>query len=177
VARLKRLLSSVKGGQADPLRRAFLTTAAIPSCSQLEIGLEGIVPQAEALSPGRGELTKAKVRGGGGAGWLKTTNGKFRSLMAASIAAAIWRSSAWSAPVSADTVRRIMPALKAAESTEPVRRQGCAEEDRDALLKPEWSPRSSSPAGRMAATSGKQRSRAAAGQASGRNSGGGACDD
>ena len=62
-------------------------------------------------------------------GW-KTTQGKFRSLMAG-----VYRDNHLAfvgivgTGFGADKVRRLMPALKALESDKSVRRQGCAEED------------------------------------------------
>ena len=111
-------------------------------------------------------------------GW-KTTNGKFRSLMAG-----VYRGDHLvfvgmvGTGFGQDTVRRIMPALKAAASDKsPFGGKDAPKKTRDVhWLKPElvaeiefagWTGWRQHPAGRVQG--------AAAGQAGGRGSGGGAC--
>ena len=136
-ARLKHLLEQRKGrGKLIRYVEHFEERGDTVLQSAKKLLLEGIISKKldAPYRSGRSESwTKAKVRGGQEVvlgGW-KTTNGKFRSLMAG-----VYRGDhlAFVGMVGTgfgqDTVRRIMPALKAAESRqEPVRRQGCAEED------------------------------------------------
>ena len=123
-ARLKKLLEARKGkGRLIQLCRAFRGTAATPSWkSANKLSLEGIISKKldAPYRSGRSESwTKSKCRAGHEVvlgGW-KTTNGKFRSLMAG-----VYRDGHLAfvglvgTGFGADTVRRIMPALKAASS-------------------------------------------------------------
>ncbi|WP_338691413.1 DNA ligase D [Bradyrhizobium sp. 26S5] len=122
-ARLKELLAARKG--KNPLIRYvehFEESGEAVLDSARKLGLEGIVSKrlGGAYRSGRSDdWTKAKIRAGHEVvigGW-KTTNGKFRSLMAG-----VYRDEhlAFVGIVGTgfgqDTVRRIMPALKAAAS-------------------------------------------------------------
>ena len=104
--------------------------------SAQKLSLEGIISKrrdAPYRSGRTDSWTKAKCRAGHEVvigGW-KTTQGKFRSLMAG-----VHRGKHLAfvgivgTGFGADKVRRLMPALKALESgQEPVQRQGCAEKD------------------------------------------------
>ena len=108
--------------QADPLRRAFRDRGDAVLQSARKLSLEGIISKrldAPYRSGRRESWTKAKCRAGHEVvigGWT-TTNGKFRSLLVGVHRGDHLLMSAGSAPASAqDTVRRIMPALKAAAS-------------------------------------------------------------
>ncbi|UGY16683.1 DNA ligase D [Bradyrhizobium septentrionale] len=145
-ARLKELLAARKG--KNPLIRYvehFEERGEAVLDSARKLGLEGIVSKRldGAYRSGRSDdWTKAKIRAGHEVvigGW-KTTNGKFRSLMAG-----VYRGDhlAFVGIVGTgfgqDTVRRIMPALKAAASdTSPFGGKDAPKKTRDVhWLKPE----------------------------------------
>ncbi|WP_029079077.1 DNA ligase D [Bradyrhizobium sp. th.b2] len=145
-ARLKALLEGRKG--KNPLIRYvehFEERGEAVLDSARKLGLEGIVSKRldGAYRSGRSDdWTKAKIRAGHEVvigGW-KTTNGKFRSLMAG-----VYRDDhlAFVGIVGTgfgqDTVRRIMPALKAAASdTSPFGGKDAPKKTRDVhWLKPE----------------------------------------
>ena len=145
-ARLKHLLEQRKG--SDKLIRYvehFEESGDAVLQSAKKLLLEGIISKKldAPYRSGRSESwTKAKVRGGQEVvlgGW-KTTNGKFRSLMAG-----VYRGDhlAFVGMVGTgfgqDTVRRIMPALKAAESSKnPFGGKDAPKKNRDVhWLKPE----------------------------------------
>jgi bifunctional non-homologous end joining protein LigD len=123
-ARLKELLEARREGKAGLIRYVehFEVDGEAMMQSARELSLEGIVSKKldSRYHSGRSESwTKAKSRGGHEVvlgGW-KSTNGKFRSLMAG-----VYRGDhlAFVGMVGTgfgqDTVRRIMPALKAASS-------------------------------------------------------------
>jgi len=123
-ARLKELLEARRKGKAGSVRYVehFEVDGEAMMQSARELSLEGIVSKKldSRYHSGRSESwTKAKSRGGHEVvlgGW-KSTNGKFRSLMAG-----VYRGDhlAFVGMVGTgfgqDTVRRIMPALKAASS-------------------------------------------------------------
>jgi bifunctional non-homologous end joining protein LigD len=124
--RLKRLLEALPKGKAGSIRYVdhFEDDGDAVLQSASKLGLEGIVSKklSSPYRSGRSEnWTKAKTRAGQEVvlgGW-KTTNGKFRSLMAG-----VQRDGhlAFVGIVGTgfgqDTVRRIMPALKAAASNQ-----------------------------------------------------------
>ncbi|MHC2468593.1 DNA ligase D [Bradyrhizobium embrapense] len=145
-ARLKKVLGARKG--KNPLIRYvehFEESGEAVLESARKLGLEGIVSKRldRPYRSGRSDdWTKAKVRAGHEVvlgGW-KTTNGKFRSLMAG-----VYRDGhlAFVGIVGTgfgqDTVRRIMPALKAAASdTSPFGGKDAPKKTRDVhWLKPE----------------------------------------
>src|ERR1700722_15940613 len=123
---LKQLLEALPKGKADSIRYVdhFEDDGDTVLQSASKLGLEGIVSKklSSPYHSGRSEnWTKAKTRAGQEVvlgGW-KTTNGKFRSLMAG-----VHRDGhlAFVGIVGTgfgqDTVRRIMPALKAAASNQ-----------------------------------------------------------
>jgi bifunctional non-homologous end joining protein LigD len=122
--RLKELLEARKNKTTDPHVEHFETGGDAILQSARKLSLEGIVSKrlSAPYRSGRSESwTKAKCRAGHEVvigGW-KTTNGKFRSLMAG-----VHRGDhlAFVGIVGTgfgqDTLRRIMPALKAASSDE-----------------------------------------------------------
>ena len=136
-ARLKQLLERRKG-KARLIRYVehFDEGGETRTAIGQQMSLEGIISKKldAPYRSGRSESwTKAKVRAGHEVvigGW-KTTQGKFRSLMAG-----VYRGNHLAfvgivgTGFGADKVRRLMPALKALRiGQESVRRQGCAEED------------------------------------------------
>ena len=136
---LKQLLEALPKGKAGSIRYVehFEDGGDAVLQSACKLSLEGIVSKKLELRPivraGPRTGPRPKCRAGQEVvlgGW-KTTNGKFRSLMAG-----VYRDDhlAFVGIVGTgfgqDTVRRIMPALKAAASNKsPVRRQGRAAQD------------------------------------------------
>jgi bifunctional non-homologous end joining protein LigD len=124
--RLKQLLDAVKKNKSESIRYVehFEANGEDVLASVKQLGLEGIVSKklSSPYRSGRSESwTKTKSRAGQEVvlgGW-KTTNGKFRSLMAG-----VYRGDHLAfvgiigTGFGQDTVRRIMPALKKAEADE-----------------------------------------------------------
>ena len=118
--------------RADPLRRAFRRDGDAVLHSALPHGLEGIISKrpTRPIAAGRGESwIKTKCRAGHEVvigGWT-TTGGKFRSLLVGVYNGDhLVYTGRVGTGYGRDTVKRIMPALKARQREKSLHRQECA---------------------------------------------------